>query len=42
MFRPLWLETCDHGEGAMLFRYVGAAETPPIATRVVRFEELGE
>jgi len=37
---PNWLETCDHEEGAMLFRYVGAVETPPIATRVVRVEEL--
>ncbi|HJO25036.1 MAG: DUF1214 domain-containing protein [Myxococcota bacterium] len=39
---PNWLETCDHEEGAMLFRYVGAVETPPIAARVVRFEDLGE
>ena len=37
---PNWLETCDHAEGAMLFRYVGAEQFPPIATRVVRFSEL--
>jgi hypothetical protein len=39
---PNWLSTCDHGEGAMLFRYVEATETPPIATRVVRAAELAE
>jgi hypothetical protein len=38
---PNWLETCEHGEGAMLFRYVGAARHPPIATRVVKHAELG-
>ena len=27
-------------QGAMLFRYVGAREHPPIATRLVRFDEL--
>ncbi|MEE2679428.1 MAG: DUF1214 domain-containing protein [Myxococcota bacterium] len=37
---PNWLETCDHEEGAMLFRYVGATETPPIKTRVVSFADL--
>ena len=38
---PNWLETCDHSEGAMLFRYVGAEDTPPITTRVVKYAELG-
>jgi len=37
---PNWLETCDHSEGAMLFRYVGAKEYPAIRTEVVRFEDL--
>jgi hypothetical protein len=37
---PNWLETCDHDEGAMLFRYVGASDYPPIETRVVRLSEL--
>ncbi|MFP6607693.1 MAG: DUF1214 domain-containing protein, partial [Myxococcota bacterium] len=37
---PNWLETCDHDEGAMLFRYVGATDYPPIETRVVRLSEL--
>ena len=37
---PNWLETCDHDEGAMLFRYVGANDYPPIETRVVRLSEL--
>lgn len=37
---PNWLETCDHPEGAMLFRYVGATDHPPIATRVVKHAEL--
>ena len=37
---PNRLETCDHEQGAMLFRYVGATGTPPISTRVVRFEDL--
>jgi hypothetical protein len=37
---PNWLDTCGHRQGAMLLRYVGAKETPPIDTRVVRFAEL--
>ncbi len=37
---PNWLETCDHDRGAMLFRYVGATEFPPIATRVVKLVDL--
>jgi hypothetical protein len=39
---PNWLETCDHEEGAMLFRYVGAKDFPPIATRVVKHAELAQ
>ena len=39
---PNWLSTCAHDQGAMLFRYVDALETPPIATRVVPFGELAE
>lgn len=37
---PNWLSTCDHAQGAMLFRYVDASEIPPIRTRVVAFEQL--
>jgi hypothetical protein len=37
---PNWLETCDHSDGAMLFRYVGASEYPPIRTEVVPFAQL--
>ena len=37
---PNWLETCDHDRGAMLFRYVGATEFPPIRTKVVKLAEL--
>jgi hypothetical protein len=37
---PNWLETCGHEQGAMLFRYVGASEYPPIATRLVPFGDL--
>jgi hypothetical protein len=37
---PNWLDTGEHREGAMLFRYVGAREFPPIAARVVPFAEL--
>ena len=37
---PNWLETCDHERGAMLFRYVGATEFPPISTRVAKLAEL--
>ena len=37
---PNWLETCDHSEGAMLFRYVGASDFPRIETRVVPLSEL--
>ena len=39
---PNWLSTCDHEQGAMLFRYVDPVATPPIATRVIRFDALGE
>jgi hypothetical protein len=37
---PNRLETCEHEQGAMLLRYVGATSFPPIATRVVRFADL--
>ncbi len=37
---PNWLDTCEHSQGAMLFRYVGASEHPPIRTRVLRHAEL--
>jgi len=37
---PNWLDTCAHREGAMLLRYVGATSHPPVATRVLPFEEL--
>ncbi len=37
---PNWLETCDHEQGAMLFRYVGASDYPAITTRVVKFAAL--
>ena len=37
---PNWLSTCDHEQGAMLFRYVDTKETPPIATRVVALGDL--
>ncbi len=40
---PAWpnrLETAGHREGGMLFRWIGAAEHPPVDTRVVPFAEL--
>jgi len=37
---PNWLETTGHTKGGMLFRWIGADEHPPIATRVVRLAEL--
>jgi hypothetical protein len=37
---PNWLETAGHSHGAMLFRWIGADEHPPIATRVVKLAEL--
>jgi hypothetical protein len=37
---PNWLETVGHSQGGMLFRWIGADEHPPIATRVVRLAEL--
>ncbi len=35
-----WLETAGHSCGGMLFRWIGADEHPPIATRVVKFAQL--
>jgi hypothetical protein len=37
---PNWLETAGHDQGGMLFRWIGADEHPPIATRVVKLAEL--
>ena len=37
---PNWLETTGHTQGGMLFRWIGADEHPPIATRVVKVAEL--
>ena len=37
---PNWLETAGHGNGAMLLRYVGAVEYPPVHTRVVSLDSL--
>jgi hypothetical protein len=37
---PNWLSTADHEVGAMLLRYVGASDHPPIDTRVVNVNEL--
>ena len=37
---PNWLETTGHSQGGMLFRWIGADEHPPIATRVVPDAEL--
>lgn len=39
---PNWLSTCEHDQGAMLFRYVDAVETPEIKTRVVAFDQLDQ
>ncbi len=39
---PNWLEACDHDRGAMLFRYIGATEFPPIETRVLKISDLAE
>jgi hypothetical protein len=37
---PNWLATAGHDQGGMLFRWIGADEHPPIATRVVKLAEL--
>jgi len=37
---PNWLETAGHEQGGMLFRWIGCDEYPPLATRVVSFQEL--
>jgi hypothetical protein len=37
---PNWLATAGHTQGGMLFRWIGADEHPPIATRVVKLTEL--
>jgi hypothetical protein len=37
---PNWLATAGHGNGAMLLRYVDAAEYPPVNTRVVAVASL--
>ncbi len=37
---PNWISTADHEVGAMLLRYVGASDHPPVATRVVNVNEL--
>jgi len=37
---PNWLTTAGHHQGGMLFRWIGADEHPPIATRVVKLAEL--
>ena len=39
---PNWLTTAGHRQGGMLFRWIGAKEHPPVDTRVVAFEALGE
>ena len=37
---PNWLGTAGHCNGAMLLRYVGASDYPPVHTRVMRLEQL--
>jgi hypothetical protein len=37
---PNWLETTNHGEGGMLFRWIDAESHPPIRTEVVKLSEL--
>ena len=40
---PAWknrLTTAGHREGGMLFRWIGAKETPPVDARVVAVEDL--
>ena len=37
---PNWLETAGHTQGGMLFRWIGADEHPPIATRVAKLATL--
>ncbi len=38
---PNWLNTCGHGEGGMLGRYVGASVFPPeMPAEVVKFSDL--
>jgi hypothetical protein len=37
---PNWLDTTGHDQGGNLFRYVEAAEFPPVHSRIVKFSEL--
>jgi len=38
---PNWLDTCHHGSGGMLFRWIEAeGDHPPVRTRVVALSEL--
>ncbi len=37
---PNWVETTQHREGGMLFRWIDAEDHPPIDTEVVRFSDL--
>jgi hypothetical protein len=37
---PNWLGTAGHSNGAMLLRYVGATDHPPVQTSVVRLDDL--
>lgn len=37
---PNWLHTASHDCGGMLWRWVECAESPPVNTQVVKFEEL--
>jgi hypothetical protein len=37
---PNWLTTAGHGVGAMLLRYVGACDHPPVQTRVLQVSQL--
>jgi len=37
---PNWLVTAGHSNGAMLLRYVGAREFPPVQTRVMPLDAL--
>jgi hypothetical protein len=38
--KPNWIETAGHGIGTMCWRWIGATEHPPLATRVVKLSEL--
>jgi hypothetical protein len=37
---PNWIDTCNHNDGTMCWRWIGAEVYPGLETRVVKISEL--